>query len=366
MAARRAAVIATVAAAAATAVALLAAGGSGTPGVAEPPSRAQPASAGERPPTGVVVGCARRSEAEFPQAFTSSRNVVVGPLALMGAASTPASTVREFGGNKFPLLVKAGHRVTVRLSPEARRSAGLAYGGLGRRPLPEGKQKLRDAADSMTFVACPPGTPSKRYEAEGPSGSYADGEQVTFWSGFVLSRRPRCLPLEVYVDDDPAPRRVGLALGRRCPERAVVKAPCAAGGAATTDVVAARDAVIGPLVLLGARQAGRHRPDAFDRHGYKIPVTVPEGATVTLSVPMELRRRVGLVFSRRAQTRASRLGVDGADHTVQFTACPPNGEPGRTGWPGGIVVDRRRCATLVVAPSGAAAVARRVALGRRC
>ena len=218
MTARRAAAIATVAAAAATAVALLAEGGSDPRGVAEPLSRAEPAPGGGKRPTGVVVGCSRRSEARFPGAFTSSRHVIVGPLVLVGAAYTPASTVREFGGNKFPLLVQAGRRVTVRLSARTRRWAGLAYGGLGRRPLPQGKATLRDAAHTMTFVACKPGTPSNRYRPEGPSGSYADGEQVTFWSGFVLTRRPSCVPLEVYVDNDRAPRRVGLALGRRCPE----------------------------------------------------------------------------------------------------------------------------------------------------
>ena len=219
MTARRAAAIVTAVAAAAGAVALLTAV-AGTPGVAEPGLRAGPAIAGGRQPEGVLVGCSRRSEANFPGAFTSSRNVVVGPLVLVGAAHTPASTVREFGGNKFPLLVKAGHRVTVRISPQARRSTGLAYGGLGRRPLPQGRLRLRDAADAMTFVACRPGAPSTSYDPEGPSGSYADGEQVTFWSGFVLVRRPSCVPLGVYVDDDLAPRRVGLALGRRCPERA--------------------------------------------------------------------------------------------------------------------------------------------------
>jgi hypothetical protein len=140
----------------------------------------------------------------------------VGPLVLVGAAYTPASVVREFGGNKFPLLVKAGHTVTVRLPRAAREFAGLAYGGLGKRRLPQGQIRLRDAADTMTFVACQPGAPSATYRREGPSGSYADGEQVTFWSGFVLIRAPRCLPLEVHVDDASSPQRVGLSLGRRC------------------------------------------------------------------------------------------------------------------------------------------------------
>jgi hypothetical protein len=164
----------------------------------------------------VVVGCARRSEGDFPGAFTDSANLTVGPLALMGAAHTDARTVREYGGNKFPLLVKAGRTVTVRLAREVRRSAGLIYGGLGKRPLRDGPHRLRDAADAMKFVACRPGRPSERYRPEGPSESRADGKQVTFWSGFVLTRTPACLPLEIYIDDNPTPRRVGLPLGRRC------------------------------------------------------------------------------------------------------------------------------------------------------
>jgi hypothetical protein len=130
---------------------------------------------------------------------------------LIGGADTDASTVREFGGNKFPLLVKAGHTVTVRLAGAGRRVAGLAYG-----PLPQGEPKLRDAYRSVTFVACRPGSASRRDSPNGPTGSRADGAAITFWSGFVLTRAPACIPLDIYVDDEPSPRRVGLPLGRRC------------------------------------------------------------------------------------------------------------------------------------------------------
>jgi hypothetical protein len=96
------------------------------PGEARPPTP-------RTDPRGVIVDCDRRSEASFPGAFTDPRNLVVGPLVLNGAGEpTPASVVREFGGNKFPLLVKAGHSVTLRLPRALRGFAGLAYGGLGR------------------------------------------------------------------------------------------------------------------------------------------------------------------------------------------------------------------------------------------
>jgi hypothetical protein len=154
-----------------------------------------------------------RSEANFPGAFSDRRNLVVGPLALIGGGEpTPADVVREFGGNKFPLLVKAGHTVTVQLPASARRFAGLAYG-----PQPPGRTRLRDTHRAITFVACPPGDPSADYEPDGPSGSSADGVSITFWSGFVLTRRPACLRLEIKVDAAPAARHALLNLGEpRC------------------------------------------------------------------------------------------------------------------------------------------------------
>ena len=32
----------------------------------------------------------------------------------------------------------------------------------------------------------------------------------------VLASRPQCVPLRVWVDDEPAPRRARIALGRPC------------------------------------------------------------------------------------------------------------------------------------------------------
>jgi hypothetical protein len=175
--------------------------------------RSAPALTVANRPRGVVVDCATRSEANFPGAFTDRRNLVVGPLVLMGGGEpTPADVVWEFGGNKFPLLVKAGHTVTVRLPASARRFAGLAYG-----PQPPGKTRLRDTHRAITFAACAPGKPSATYRPDGPSGSSADGVAVTFWSGFVLTRRPACLPLEIQVDAELATRRALLNLGEpRC------------------------------------------------------------------------------------------------------------------------------------------------------
>jgi hypothetical protein len=159
--------------------------------------------AASEPPRGVVADCSTQSGARFPGAFTSSRNLVVGPLVLVGAGGM-AAFARGFGGNKFPLLVRAGHRVTLELSRRSRLGAGLAYGRL-----PQGRVRLRDAHRVVRFIAC------RRGER---SASSADGRPVTFWSGGVLAVSPRCVPLHVWVDSESSPRRAILRLGvRRCP-----------------------------------------------------------------------------------------------------------------------------------------------------
>jgi hypothetical protein len=156
------------------------------------------AAAASGAPRGVVANCASRSEARFPGAFTSPRNRVVGPLVLIGATGSPYFS-DAFHGNKFPLLVRPGHRVTLELSPQTRKGAGLAYG-----PLPQGDVRVRDAHRVVTFIAC------RRGER---SGSTADGRSVTFWSGGVLAHSPRCVPIRVWIDGARSPRRLVIRLG---------------------------------------------------------------------------------------------------------------------------------------------------------
>jgi hypothetical protein len=153
-------------------------------------------------PRGVVENCATQSSADFPGAYTSPHNLVAGPLALVGAGGTPQfvwNSARTEGFEKFPALVRQGHRVTVELSRRTRRGAGLAYG-----PQPGGEGHLRNAHRIVTFIACRSG-----------SGSTADGRPVTFWSGSVLARSPRCVPLLVWIDRRPAPRRMVIHIGVR-------------------------------------------------------------------------------------------------------------------------------------------------------
>lgn len=157
-------------------------------------------------PIAARATCPMQSEADFPNAYVDPRNLVVGPLALVGAgAPTSAETVARFGGNKFPLIVKVGHTVTISVLPSAHGVAALAYGG----NLPHGRSlTVRDGFQTETFVAC---------RADEPTSSTAGaGEPVTFWSGFVLAARPVCVPLDVSVDDRTA-RRVDLSMVLPCP-----------------------------------------------------------------------------------------------------------------------------------------------------
>lgn len=155
--------------------------------------------ADEARPIPVAVGCADRSMAIFPRAFTDPGNLVVGPLVMVGAGRrTRADTVREFGGNKFPLLVRNRRRVTVEVRSG---ETTLAYG-----PQPEGEVTWRQGDRAIRFTAC-----RRR------SGSRGGRRRVTFWSGFVLTSSPRCVRLRVSVGRKRSPRRAAIALGRKCP-----------------------------------------------------------------------------------------------------------------------------------------------------
>jgi hypothetical protein len=153
-------------------------------------------------PRGAVEDCSTQSWADFTGAFFDPANLVVGPLVLVGGATpTPASVVEAVGGNKFPLLVRNGHTVTVRVPEEARAHASLGYG-----PLPQGEVLVRDGHTTVTFLAC---------DDSDPSRSTGD-VPVTFWSGFLLADKPVCLPLDVWTDGGREPRRVEVVLGRAC------------------------------------------------------------------------------------------------------------------------------------------------------
>jgi hypothetical protein len=154
-------------------------------------------------PDGAPATCGHQSSAGFSK---SARDVVVGPLVLIGArAYSPPTVIRTFGGQKYPAVLLAGHRVTVELSRAVRRSTSLLYAD-DHWNMPDGKRTVADGHRVVEFRAC------SRHRA----GSSYDGRKATFWSGFVLTTVPRCLKLRVWIDDERTPRRAHLPLGKRC------------------------------------------------------------------------------------------------------------------------------------------------------
>lgn len=165
---------------------------------------------------------------------------------------------------------------------------------------------------------------------------------------------------------------VGCAAGvdrdtRIAPAAAATNVACHPSAGVHAAPVGPRDVTAGPMAFVGVRNSAGRRPDAFGRHGYKVPVTLAAGQRATLSVPPRWRGKVGLVFTQAAQRRAWEQGVRGAPRAVRFTACDDPDASARSGWPGGFVVDRPRCPTLVVRVVGQPGFERaRLPLGRRC
>ncbi len=307
-----------------------------------------------------LVTCAGRSVADFPGAFRDRRNLVSGPLAMMGGgAFTDAATVRRFGGNKFPLLVRAGHTVTVTIAPASRRLAALGYG-----PAPQGRELvLRDAHRAITFVACPRGK---------SGGSSADGEPVTFWSGFVLAGAPACVGLDVVADGRPR-RRVRLALGRRCEAPPPLRGCATRAESGRQEDGRARPGEIGvgPLRFAGlARLASRRElrlGRSSGRYRVKAGLLLPAGIRATLSIGREARGWAALAYAPRPDAdgdRAVRLQACAADEP----AFSHEGTVGPiTGFAGGFVLTRPGCVPLEVRLPGRPVVRRRVSFGAgRC
>jgi hypothetical protein len=179
---------------------------------APPPAFPAPAANAASLPKGAVENCRSRSEGDFYKPFVGRSNVVVGPLVVVGGAEfTPPSVVRSVGGQKYPILVRADHTVHIVVPREARSFARLGYG-----PLPQGEITLNEAHEAVTFIACPADQPSY-------SNPPKTVGATTFWSGFVVTDEPHCVPLDVYVDGDPRPWRIVLEQGVR---------PCPGAGAA--------------------------------------------------------------------------------------------------------------------------------------
>ncbi len=145
-------------------------------------------------PRGAVEHCSTSPGWGRRDEFTSRQNLIVGPFALERARPM-LGYAPDVRGNKIFVYVKGGHRVTLELSSAMRHDVGFAFGpGSG----------FRNWCRVVSFVACQRGelTPGR-----------FDGWPVTTWVGFLLASSPRCVPLLVWVGDEPAPRRAVIRFG---------------------------------------------------------------------------------------------------------------------------------------------------------
>ena len=317
----------------------------------------EPSPAAAPPPAGKHVDCRQQSSAGFPGAYRDRRNRVAGPLALIGGATfTDEATAREFDGNKYPLLLRPGHTLTLALTAGARANAGLAYGSES-----NGSERTYDA---ISFAAC----------SERRSGSRANGH-VTFWSGFITVREPACVPLDAYIDGAAAPRRLRIAIGRRCSQPPLLRG-CGdrAEGAMPPDGVLSGQVVVGPFGFGGlARYASRSLLE-FDRAGgryaIKAGVLLAAGVRATLSIGRRARGWAALDYAPQRPGEPRRLR-----DAVRFQACSADqpafsydGAVGPfTGFSGGFVLERPGCLPLEARVAGRPVVRATVRFGvRRC
>ncbi len=139
-----------------------------------------------------------------------------------------------------------------------------------------------------------------------------------------------------------------------------------------------RDVVAGRISIAFARVAARRLPRRKPARNprawiLKTPVIIRAGSPVVVRVARRDRPYVALDFDVERWRQRDRTAEDGQS-SVRFHACPPDtkrfsdGKPlGEwSGYPGGLIVERRRCVTFEFLEEGKPTVRRRLGLGRRC
>ena len=316
-------------------------------------------------PAAVRADCARQSSHTVPRGtFTDPRNLVAGPLALIGGGTfTDAATARRFGGNKFPLLVRAGHTVTLSL-PAIRAAHRLAR----LRPAAAGRGGRRDGHPTVTFAACTRGRVAAA-RADGPRDVLV-GLRHDERAALRRARRPRRGPAGAAAPDTRArpPLREAAAAARlrrprRGPASRSTTAPRARPGRRRPAAV--RRASRGEA----SRARVRGATAAGDVYRVKAGVGVPAGVRATLSIARSARGWAALNYAPRVpgkprprSSAAVRFEACAADHPA-FSYDGPVGPI--TGFSGGFDLKRPGCVPLEVRVAGRPTVRARVAVRRR-
>lgn len=143
---------------------------------------------------------------------------------------------------------------------------------------------------------------------------------------------------------------------------AVPAAPCGQPHAAAPRR-GGQDAVVGPLAILDTGALIDQPPPAFQGLGYKLPITLAHGRTVTVTIGRADRRHARLVFRPAAVRAVDREGITGGDAAIRLRPCGARRGSGRAGWPGGFVVDEPRCVRVRVDVAGGPVHRGRVPVG---
>lgn len=143
------------------------------------------AQAARERPSGVIANYPRMSGAV--RLFDLPWNLVIEPL-LIERGNVPMGYSEALKGDKLFVYVRAGHRVTLELPGRVGRGAGLEFF-----PLPTKKVGAFRAHRAVTFIA--------------------DRSHLTAWIGGIVAHSPRCIPLLIWIDDRPSPRRATIRLG---------------------------------------------------------------------------------------------------------------------------------------------------------
>jgi hypothetical protein len=138
------------------------------------------------------------------------------------------------------------------------------------------------------------------------------------------------------------------------------------------DIVAGRVSIAGARVA--AQRLSRRKPPGNPRAWLlKTPVIIRAGSPVVVRVAARDRRYAALDFDAKRWGTLDRGAKDGQS-SVRFHACSPDtkrfsdGKPlgDWTGYPGGLIVERRGCVTFEFLEEGQPTIRRRLGIGRRC
>lgn len=185
-----------------------------------------------------------------------------------------------------------------------------------------------------------------------------------------------CLPaalLVVLVASGAADARQSAEFDRVCETHAEGAGPDAVAlPDRRTDIVAGRVSFASARRTAGRLPRGK---PSFNPRAWilKMPVIIRAGSPVVVRIAERDRRYVALDFAVNRGDVRDRVAEDGQS-SVRFHACPPDtkrftdGKPiGEwTFYPGGLIVERRRCVTFEFLEQGKPTVRRRLGIGRRC